>query len=119
MNARRFRHDSDQRLAETRWWGCVLLAMFALVQTARGPVESRPPLEPARAESARPSSKVMWTNAVDTLGISKREHDALLLDAPYSWSDAVFGGTSPFDAARIGSAALADDSTGALGIQTP
>jgi hypothetical protein len=119
MNPRRFRHDSTQRLAEARWWGCVLLAMFALVQTARGPVESRPPLEHARAESARPSSKVMWTNAADTLRVSKRERNPLLLDAPYNWNDAVFGGTSPFDAARIRSAALADYSTGALGIQTP
>jgi hypothetical protein len=36
MYARRFRNKSAQRLAEFRWWGCVLLAMFALVQTARG-----------------------------------------------------------------------------------
>ena len=38
MDARRFRKDSIRRLAEFRWWGCVLLAMFALVQTARGSV---------------------------------------------------------------------------------
>ena len=36
MDARRFRNDSAQRLAEFRWWGSVLLAMFALVQTAPG-----------------------------------------------------------------------------------
>ena len=38
MNARRFRNDSARRFAEFRWWGCALLAMFALVQTARGSV---------------------------------------------------------------------------------
>ena len=36
MDARRSRNGSAQRLAEFRWWGSVLLAMFALVQTARG-----------------------------------------------------------------------------------
>jgi len=40
MNARRFRNDSIRRLAEFRWWGCVLLAMFALVQTAGGSVQT-------------------------------------------------------------------------------
>jgi hypothetical protein len=34
MNTRRFRNDSTQRLAEFRWWGCVLLAMFAAVRTS-------------------------------------------------------------------------------------
>ena len=37
MDARRFRKDSTRRLAEFRWWGSVLLAMFALVQAARDP----------------------------------------------------------------------------------
>ena len=34
MNSRK---DLIRRIAEFRWWGCVLLAMFVLVQTARGP----------------------------------------------------------------------------------
>jgi hypothetical protein len=49
MNARRSRNDSTQRLAEFRWWGCVLLAMFAVVQAAGGSAEpaSRPELVPS------------------------------------------------------------------------
>jgi hypothetical protein len=39
MNARRLRNDPRYRLAQLRWWGCVLLAMFAVVQTARGSVD--------------------------------------------------------------------------------
>jgi hypothetical protein len=49
MNARRFRKDSTQRLTEFRWWGCVLLAMFAVVQTARGSTAPPPCPEPIRS----------------------------------------------------------------------
>jgi len=42
MNLRRSRNDSTQRLAEFRWWGWALLAMFAVVQTARGAVNTEP-----------------------------------------------------------------------------
>ena len=51
MDTRRFRKDSTRRLAEFRWWGCVLLAMFALVQAARGSVGSTIPSEPVRSDS--------------------------------------------------------------------
>jgi hypothetical protein len=53
MNARRSRNDSTQRLAEFRWWGCVLLAMFAVVQTARGSVGVTAPPAPVRSDSAQ------------------------------------------------------------------
>jgi hypothetical protein len=53
MNARRSRNDSAQRLAEFRWWGCVLLALFAVVQTARGSVEVSAPPEPVRSDSTQ------------------------------------------------------------------
>jgi hypothetical protein len=53
MNARRSRNDSTQRLAEFRWWGCVLLAMFAVVQTAHESVGSTAPPEPVRSDSTQ------------------------------------------------------------------
>ncbi len=49
MNTPRFRHGPTQRLAEVRWWGCVLLAMFAIVQTARG-FELATRSEPVRSD---------------------------------------------------------------------
>jgi hypothetical protein len=49
MNGRRFRKDAAQRFAEFRWWGCVLLAMFATVQTARGTSDT--PVFPSRSDS--------------------------------------------------------------------
>jgi hypothetical protein len=53
MNARRSRNDSAQRLAEFRWWGCVLLALFAVVQTARGFVGPSAPAEPVRSDGTQ------------------------------------------------------------------
>ena len=44
------RNDFTQRLAEFGWWGCVLLSMFAVVQTARGSVERS---APARSDSTQ------------------------------------------------------------------
>ena len=44
------RNDFTQRLAEFRWWGCVLLTMFAVVQTARGSVG---PPKPAQSDSTQ------------------------------------------------------------------
>jgi len=46
MNARRSRNDPAQRLAEFRWWGSVLLAMFVVIQTARGFAEAAPRSKP-------------------------------------------------------------------------
>jgi hypothetical protein len=72
MNARRSRNDSTQRLAEFRWWGCVLLAMFAVVQTARGSVGPTAPPEPIRSDSSQvplasaasdPAAHVVTNNA--------------------------------------------------------
>jgi hypothetical protein len=72
MNARRSRNDSTQLLAEFRWWGCVLLAMFALVQTARGSVGLTAPPEPVRCDitqlppasaASGPATHVLTTNA--------------------------------------------------------
>jgi hypothetical protein len=51
MDARRSRNDSMRRLAEFRWWGCVLLTMFALVQTARGSAGAPTPRDPVRSQS--------------------------------------------------------------------
>jgi len=55
MNARRFRNDSAQRFAEFRWWGCALLAMFALVQTARGFGRATPVVDAMRIAPAAPT----------------------------------------------------------------
>jgi hypothetical protein len=57
MNAPRSRNDSTQRLAEFRWWGCVLLALSAVVQTARGSIGLTAPSEPVRSDSTRPPSE--------------------------------------------------------------
>jgi hypothetical protein len=51
MNARRSRNDPKQRLADFRWWGCVLLAMFAVIQTARGSAESALRSKPVASDS--------------------------------------------------------------------
>jgi len=56
MDARRFRKDSAQRLAEFRWWGCVLLAMFALVQLASRPMGSTPSPQPVNATRIAPAT---------------------------------------------------------------
>ncbi len=53
MNARRFRKDSTQRLADFRWWGCVLLAMFTVAQTPRVSVEPAPRPESVRSDSSQ------------------------------------------------------------------
>jgi len=45
------RNDFTRRLAGFRWWGCVLLSMFAVVQTARGTVEPASRPEPARPDN--------------------------------------------------------------------
>ena len=72
MNARRSRNDSAQRFAEFRWWGCVLLGLFAVVQTARGSVGPTAPPEPNRSDSSQvppasaasnPATHVMTINA--------------------------------------------------------
>jgi hypothetical protein len=72
MNARRSQNDSTQLLAEFRWWGCVLLAMFALVQTVRGPVRLTAPPEPVRGDitqlppasaASGPATHVLTINA--------------------------------------------------------
>jgi hypothetical protein len=72
MNARRSRNDSAQRFAEFRWWGCVLLSLFAVVQTARGSVRPTALPEPIRSESSQvlparaasnPATHVMRINA--------------------------------------------------------
>jgi hypothetical protein len=72
MDTRRFRNDSSQRFAEFRWWGCVLLAMFSLGQTARGSVGPTAPPEPIRSDSSQvppasaasnPATHVMTINA--------------------------------------------------------
>ena len=44
------RNDFTQRRAEFRWWGCVLLAMFVVVQAAHGSVE---PPKAAPSDSTR------------------------------------------------------------------
>jgi len=53
INARRFRKDSAQRFAEFRWWGCVLLAMFATVQTARVSNGPTAVSEPVRSDDTQ------------------------------------------------------------------
>jgi hypothetical protein len=56
MNARRFRKEHTQRFAEFRWWGCVLLGMFAIVQTARvsnGPTAVSAPVQSDIAQLRR------------------------------------------------------------------
>jgi len=53
MNARRSRNDSAQRFAEFRWWGCVLLALFAVVQAARGSLGPSAYSESIRSDSAQ------------------------------------------------------------------
>jgi hypothetical protein len=58
MDARRFRNDSIRRLAEFRWWGCVLLAMFALVQTARGSVGPPTPPDPVRSDGTQVAPEI-------------------------------------------------------------
>jgi len=45
------RNDFTRRVAGFRWWGCVLLSMFAVVQTARGAVEPASRPEPARPDN--------------------------------------------------------------------
>ena len=81
MNARRSRNDSTQRLAEFRWWGCVLLAIFAVVQTARGSVGLTAPPEPVRSDSTQlplstvassPATHVVTINAKIPVGASDR-----------------------------------------------
>ena len=53
MKTHRLRSDSTHRLRQLRWWGCVLLAMFAVVQTARGSVEPAARPEPAATADSR------------------------------------------------------------------
>ena len=51
MNARRSRIDSTQRLADFRRWGCVVLAMFAVVQAARGYIVPTAPPVPVSCDN--------------------------------------------------------------------
>jgi hypothetical protein len=71
MNARRSRNDSAQRLAEFRWWGCVLLALFAVVQTARGSVGLAASSEPVRSDSTQlPLARVASSPATHVVTIN-------------------------------------------------
>lgn len=125
MNARRFRKDSAQRLAEFRWWGCVLLAMFALVQAARGSVGSITPSEPVRSDSTHPLASAVCepkTHAVvinvATAAPASDEAELPLISNPLEAPRDQFGGARP-NAIRIASAALNDVNAGDLPIQTP
>jgi hypothetical protein len=73
MNARRSRNDPTQRLAEFRWWGSVLLAMFAVIQTARGSAESAPRSKPVPSDS---------TPFLQAHAAFRRAPQAVTLDAP-------------------------------------
>ena len=127
MDARRFRKDSAQRFAEFRWWGCVLLAMFALMQTARGSVRPTAPSEPVRSDRTQfplAGAACRPTTHAATIDIAI---------APASWDEAemrfvsdplqcpldLFGSARPVGATRIASAALSDAGAGDLRIQTP
>jgi hypothetical protein len=71
MNARRSRNDSTRLLAEFRWWGCVLLALFAVVQTARGSVGLTAPSEPVRSDRTPvPLAKVASSPATHVVTIN-------------------------------------------------
>jgi len=94
MNSRK---EFIRRVAEFRWWGCVLLAMFVVVQTARGTDLS----STARLTAPLPSDR--------TLPFVSDP-----LQAPI-----VFGSARPLDVARTAPAAPNNALTGDPQIQTP
>lgn len=124
MDARRFRNDSTQRFAEFRWWGCVFLAMFALVQTARGSVWPTASPEPVRSDGTRlpvagaacePTTHAVATDAAAACGEAEKRFVSDPLQDPLH----PFGSARPPGETRIASAALSDAGAGDLRIQTP
>lgn len=123
MDARRFRNDSTQRFAEFRWWGCVLLAMFALVQTARGSVWPTASPEPVRSDGTRlpvagaACEPTRHAVAIDTAiaAAAGDEAEIRFVSDPLQCPLDLFGSARPVGAPRIASAALNAD----LRIQTP
>ena len=126
MDARRFRKDSAQRCAEFRWWGCVLLTMFALVQTARGAVGPTRVLEPIQSDShlplasavCRPATHAVTPNAAIPVA-AWDEAEITFMSDPLQGLIDPFGSARPVNATRIASATLNDPSAGDLRIQTP
>jgi hypothetical protein len=127
MDARRFRNNSTQRFAEFRWWGCVLLAMFALVQTARGSVGSTAPPEPVRSDGTRVSvagaacKPTPPSVSIDAAIAAAAWDEAAMrfVSDPLQDSLDLFSSARPVGATRIASAALSDASAGDLRIRTP
>lgn len=127
MDARRFRNDSAQRLAEFRCWGCVLLAMFALVQMARGSVGPTTAPEPNRSDSTqiplastlcKPETHSPTINSAIPV-VASDEADPALVSNPLQVPIELFGSARPVNAMRTASAALNDVNAGDLPIQTP
>lgn len=125
MDTRRFRNDSSQRFAEFRWWGCVLLAMFALVQTARGSVGPTAPPEPVRADSTRipvaiaackPTTHALTLEAA--FATAAWDEAAALISDPLQGPLDLFGSARPMGATRVVSAVLNVADAGASQIQT-
>ena len=121
MDARRCRKDSTQRLAEFRWWGCVLLAMFALVQAARGSSGSTTPPEPVRTAGTHFLAPTVCEPHALTSNIATAARawdEAQTPSNPLQAPRDQFDGARP-NAIRIASAALNDVNAGVLPIQTP
>ena len=125
MDTRRFRNDSSQRFAEFRWWGCVLLAMFSLVQTARGSVGPTAPPEPVRPDNTRlpvasaacqPTTHVVAFDAA--FAAAAWDEAAMLISDPLQDPLNVLGSTRPIGAKRMVSAARNVADAGASQIQT-
>ena len=126
MDARRFRKDSAQRYAEFRWWGCVLLTMFVLVQSARGSVGSTILPEPSRSDSqlslasavCKPATHAVNLNAAITVA-AWDEGEITFMSDPLQGLLDPFGSARPFNVTRIASATMNDPNAGDLRIQTP
>ena len=109
MDARRSRNNSTQRLAEFRWLGCVLLAMFALIQAARGSVGLTTPPEPLRSHSTQLTrASAVCKPKMHALSISAAiavpawgEAELTLMSNPLQAPKDQFDGAKPFNAVRI------------------
>jgi hypothetical protein len=126
MDARRSRNDPAQRVAEFRWWGCVLLAMFALVQTARGTAGLTAPPEAVRSDHPQSTPvRAVGTPSGHTVTLTATLAHAAwdaaevrFASQPLQGPLHLFGSASPVGARSAAAAALSGDA-GALQIQTP
>lgn len=109
MKTRRHRNDSAHRLAELRWRGCVLLAMFAIVHTID---------PPAHAVSIHPAGVIAGRDKPIARDNLTSAHWARGSD-PSNLTPNLFSRAGPFAATPGASAAVSDAKAGDVPIQTP